>query len=107
STVSGCRPWPKRAEPWPSAGTTVTSPNLTVRSFGAVALTGTAAADAAGMSDPPTPPILLDDIDQPTCEPSAGRRLRLQRRPPAALDLPYNPLSTARGVSRAFLCTFI
>src|SRR5262245_42117314 len=40
--------------------------------------------DAAGMSDPASLPILHGGIDQPTCEPCAGRRLRLQRRPPAS-----------------------
>ena len=33
--------------------------------------------DAAGMSGPAILPTLLDDIDQPTCEWSAGRRLRI------------------------------
>src|ERR1700720_918704 len=50
------------------------------------------------MSDPAIPPILPDDIDQPTCEPSAadacGFGDGLRRLP--ALDLLYNPLSTAR-----------
>jgi hypothetical protein len=37
-----------------------------------------AAADAAGMSDLATLPILRDDNAQPTYEPSAGRRLRFR-----------------------------
>ena len=46
------------------------------------------AADAAGMSHPAIPPILPDDIDQATCEPSAGRRPRLAQRPPASARSP-------------------
>src|SRR5262249_1128045 len=42
------------------------------------------AADAAGMTDLAIPPSLRDDTDQPIFERSAGRRLRLARRPPAS-----------------------
>jgi hypothetical protein len=41
-------------------------------------------SDAAGMSDPANRPILPADIDLPTSERSAGRRLRLPRRPSAS-----------------------
>jgi hypothetical protein len=39
------------------------------------------------LSDPAIPPILRDDIGQPTYEPTAGRRLRHPRRPPAPARL--------------------
>src|SRR5262249_59957796 len=50
------------------------------------------------MTDRAIPPSLRDGTDQPIFERSAGRRLHLRdglRRLPA-LDLQYNPLSTAR-----------
>src|SRR5215471_8827841 len=43
-----------------------------------------AAIYAAGMTDRAIPPSLRDGTDQPIFERSAGRRLRLARRPPAS-----------------------
>lgn len=67
------------------------------------------AADAAGTSDPASPPILLGDIGRPTSEPSAGRHLRRRRRPAASARLStcLTIRSRPRGASRAFLWTFI
>ena len=69
-----------------------------------------AAADAAGMIDPVSPPSLPGDIGQPTCERSAGRCLRLRRRPPAsarsrpAATLPRPSMSSARFSRRLRRC---
>ena len=56
------------------------------------------AADAAGMSDPATLPVLRGNNAQPLANSpradACGLRDGLRRLP--ALDLPYNPLSTAR-----------
>jgi hypothetical protein len=64
-------------------------------------------ADAAGMSDPAILPILHGDIEQPTT-------VRGQTPAASATASGVCPLSTCRtirsrprGVSRAFLCTFI
>ena len=59
------------------------------------------------MSDPANLPTLRDDIGRPTSERSRadayGFRDSIRRLP--ALNLPYNPLSTARR--KQFLCMFI
>src|SRR3979490_890584 len=61
-----------------------------------------------GMSDPAIPPILRDDIDQPTCEPSAGRRLRLRQQPPASARSPpavQSALGRAALAGHSYACS--
>jgi hypothetical protein len=63
-----------------------------------------------GMIDPVSPPSLPGDIGQPTCKRSAGRCLRLRRRPPAsarsrpAATLPRPSMSSARFSRRLRRC---
>src|SRR5215471_17010480 len=66
------------------------------------------AADVVGMSDPAIRPSLRGDIDPPTCEPSAGRRLQLPRRPPAsARSRPavQSALDRAASAGHSYACS--